>query len=263
MSSDRVFRSFDDNVLELLFQSILENRRAHFENPQDESFARRAAADLQGFIEGLSGWIVEALAGSVPTANYHALSASEKRKLVMRHLSGPLMQPGSRQEMQHALLALNEGQVADLVKPDPRPNGLRGEEPFDAMRCRLDAICRVHWRHGQGILVGEAQREIANVIGRDVSTIQSWTKRCEKHFGRTRVEDELEASLLAGKFTPQEFVMHLSSQFGPYLSISEFDEAASKMRSVEAARRRMERLTPEVLQKQYQRSMRNNSAEPQ
>jgi hypothetical protein len=75
--------------------------------------------------------------------------------------------------LQHALFALELGEIDDLVKPSEiRRQG----NPVELYRWKLLALSHVHFLVGKGLKKFKAQDRVAGEIGQSVETLRSWEK---------------------------------------------------------------------------------------
>ncbi|EAQ33928.1 hypothetical protein NB311A_02692 [Nitrobacter sp. Nb-311A] len=95
--------------------------------------------------------------------------------------------------LQHALFALELGEVDDLVKPSQTR---RQGNPVALYFWKLMALCHVHFLIGKGVKKYRALEDVARAIGQSVETLRSW----EKAYG---FDDDFMMSLRAAQMAGQ------------------------------------------------------------
>ena len=99
-----------------------------------------------------------------------------------------------RMELQHALKALNYGEVRSLVSPESKK---RQGRPYSLILAQKRAVAQVYFRIGKGLKKYVALDEVATGIGQSPETLRSW----EKKLNRDRdYEFHLWSCKLAGEY---------------------------------------------------------------
>jgi len=99
-----------------------------------------------------------------------------------------------RMELQHALRALNEGEIHELAKPCP---GKRQGLPYSLKAWKLEALRQVRFRVGRGMKKYRALEEVGDGIGQSVETLRGWEKELNRF---PDYSEDLYCSELAGRF---------------------------------------------------------------
>lgn len=83
-----------------------------------------------------------------------------------------------RMELQHSLLALNKGEVSDLVAP---VRVKRQGRPYKLKHYRANAIMHVYFRVGKGMKKYRALEEVADALAVSPETLRSWEKNLKSN----------------------------------------------------------------------------------
>ncbi|MCC7274766.1 MAG: hypothetical protein IT561_19000 [Alphaproteobacteria bacterium] len=133
------------------------------------------------------------------------------REALLALLRACPLPPRLESDLSVAIKALKLGEVMPLLRP---ARGRQRGAAFSLYRARLEAIEIVNYRHGSGITLEEARRQVAAELGVGAQELKEWQKVLPTQLGR-----EFVAASIAGART-----------FGADVAAAqrEMDEAASK-----------------------------------
>jgi hypothetical protein len=155
----------NSHELEHLGSLYVANRPAHFENPSPDG------------VGAMDDEALQALSDEMEKKDVGLDDEALRRVIVRLLLSTSTESSVWRFPLQHALSALNSGEVDNFFKPSRRRR--RGQS-HQLDWARSDAIKHVYYLVGKGVKKHVAQRKVGDALAVSTETLRTWEKELQK-----------------------------------------------------------------------------------
>jgi len=188
---------------EWLGRLLMYRERAESDPREAGRWAGRVLSEGRRLFEGVVGWALSFKTNTDHDAGFNKLPVEDRRALFADRLGLVPGLPGAA-EFAEALLALNAGQVNDLLKPSQRPtNRKKGPRPYERAGAELLLLQWRAFRVATGEREANVEEELADAIGVTTGVFDPWKRRLSKEMpeeleGFLALAEELGRDVAAG-----------------------------------------------------------------